>query len=68
MLLKKWLRGRLSLFGLVKVIRFWEFVYNLWRVRKIVMGFGNIIDSVFVEILLYCFYNGIRDFGEIVLR
>lgn len=32
------------------------------------MGFGNIIDSVFVEILLYCFYNGIRDFGEIVLR
>ena len=65
---KKRARGRLSLSGLAKVIRLRESMYNLWRARKVAMGFGSTTESAFAEILLHCSHNGTRDSVEIVSR
>ena len=65
---KKRERGRPSLSGSAKVIQLRESVFNLWRARKVAMGFGSTKDCAFAEILLHCSHNGTRDSGEIVSR
>ena len=64
---KKRAKGRPSLSGSAKVIRLRESVYNLWRARKVAMGFGSTTESAFAEIL-HCSHNGTRDSVEIVSR
>ena len=45
--------GRPRLRGTAKYIRLRESVFNLWREKKEILGYGNFTDSMFAEILLH---------------